>query len=48
MNDASRTEIFDEAVAVLSAFGSGIEAENTDPWLTLPNHVDNGLSLIHI
>lgn len=42
MNDASRTEIFDEAVAVLSAFGSGIEAENTDPWLTLPNHVDNG------
>lgn len=42
MNNASRTEIFDEAVAVLSTFGSGIEAENTDPWLTLPKHVDNG------
>lgn len=38
----NRSEIFDEAVAVLAAFGSGIEAENTDPWLILPKHVDNG------
>ena len=41
-DDASRSEIFDEAVAVLSSFGSGIEADNDDPWLTLPKHVDNG------
>ena len=42
MNDASRSEVFDEAAAVLANFGSGIEAENADPWLILPKHVDNG------
>lgn len=36
------SEIFDDAVAQLATFGSGIEAENMAPWLMLPKHVDNG------
>lgn len=42
MSSSEVNEIFDEAVAVLATFGSGIEAENLAPWLSLPKHVDNG------
>lgn len=35
-------EIFDETVAVLATFGSGIEAENMNPWLSLPKANENG------